>query len=87
MSMADISRLGLGTMSMSITRNPEASIDTIHEALEEGITLFNTGEFYGAGESELVVGKALRGVAPYDYFLPSNSVFCLLRKVAYTVWT
>ena len=71
--MADISRLGLGTMSMSITRNPEASIDTIHEALEEGITLFNTGEFYGA--------------APDDYFLPSNSVFCLLRKVAYTVWT
>lgn len=67
--MADISRLGLGAMGMSITRNPEASINTIHAALEEGITLFNTGEFYGAGESELVVGKALKGVAQDDYFL------------------
>lgn len=67
--MTDISRLGLGAMGMSIARNPQDSIDTIHAALDGGVTLLNTGEFYGAGESELVVGKALRGVPQDNYFL------------------
>ena len=67
--MANIDRLGLGTMGMSIVRNPENSIKTIHKALDEGITLFNTGEFYNASESELVVGQALKGVDRDKYFL------------------
>jgi len=67
--MAEISRLGLGTMGMSIVRNPENSIKTIHKALDEGITLFNTGEFYNASESELVVGQALKGIDRDKYFL------------------
>lgn len=67
--MANIDRLGLGTMGMSIVRNPENSIKTIHKALDEGITLFNTGEFYQGSESELVVGQALKGVGRDKYFL------------------
>lgn len=67
--MVDLSRLGLGTMGMSSYRNPEASIKTIHTALDVGIKLFNTGEFYNASESELVVGQALKGVAHDKYFL------------------
>lgn len=67
--MTAINRLGLGTMGMSNLRNPENSIKTIHAALDAGITLFNTGEFYSAGESELIVGQALKGVKRDDYFL------------------
>ncbi len=67
--MNALNRLGLGTMGMSIVRNPENSIKTIHAALDAGITLFNTGEFYNASESELVVGQALKGVNRDRYFL------------------
>lgn len=67
--MIDICRLGLGTMGMSNIRNPEASVKTIHAALDKGITLFNTGEFYNASESELIVGQALKGIARERFFL------------------
>lgn len=67
--MIELNRLGLGTMGMSIVRNPENSVKTIHAALDAGITLFNTGEFYNASESELIVGQALKGVNHNDYFL------------------
>ncbi len=67
--MMKLERLGLGCMGMSCRRNPENSIKTIHKALDEGITLFNTGEFYNAGESEMIVGEALRGVPRDNYFL------------------
>lgn len=67
--MIDKTRLGLGCMGMSSMRNPENSIKTIRYALDNGITLFNTGEFYSAGESETVVGQALKGVDRDSYFL------------------
>lgn len=67
--MADLKRLGLGTMGMSCRQNPEDSMKTIRKALDAGITLFNTGEFYNAGESEMIVGEALKGVNPDNYFL------------------
>ncbi len=67
--MIELSRLGLGTMGMSIVRNPENSVRTIHAALDAGITLFNTGEFYNGSESELIVGQALKGVNHDKYFL------------------
>lgn len=67
--MIELNRLGLGTMGMSIVRNPENSVKTIHAALDAGITLFNTGEFYNASESELIVGQALKGVNHDNYFL------------------
>lgn len=67
--MIELNRLGLGTMGMSIVRNHESSVKTIHAALDKGITLFNTGEFYNSSESELVVGRALKGVNHDNYFL------------------
>lgn len=59
--MIDKKRLGLGCMGMNLD-NKNRAIDTVRAALDEGITLFNTGEFYGNGASEMVLGEALRGV-------------------------
>lgn len=67
--MIDLNRLGLGTMGMNIHERRETSIKTIHAALDAGITLFNTGEFYQASESEMVVGQALKDVKRDSYFL------------------
>lgn len=67
--MKRIDRLGLGCMGMSCYRNPENSLKTIRYALDKGVTLLNTGEFYNAGESEMIVGQALKGVDRDDYFL------------------
>jgi aryl-alcohol dehydrogenase-like predicted oxidoreductase len=39
------------------------SIATIHAALDAGITLLDTGDFYGMGHNEMLIGEALRGVA------------------------
>src|SRR4051794_26719490 len=54
--------LSLGCMGMSGMYGPadEAeSIATIHAALDAGITLFDTGDFYGMGHNELLLGRAL----------------------------
>ncbi|MFG2605662.1 aldo/keto reductase [Streptomyces sp. NPDC048514] len=55
--------LGLGCMGMSgmygETDRAE-SIATLHAALEAGVTLLDTGDFYGMGHNELLVGEALR---------------------------
>jgi aryl-alcohol dehydrogenase-like predicted oxidoreductase len=59
-----LSMLGLGCMAMSGMYGPadEAeSIATIHAALEAGITLLVTGDFYGMGLNELLLAKALQG--------------------------
>ena len=59
-----VSALGLGLMAMSgmYGHADEAeSIATIHAALEAGITLLDTGDFYGSGHNELVLRDALRG--------------------------
>ena len=68
MSANKVSRLGLGCMGMS-RKNEEKSIRTIHAALDKGITLLNTGNFYNGGESEIVVGQALRNVPRDKYFI------------------
>jgi len=37
------------------------SIATIHAALDAGVTLLDTGDFYGSGHNELLIGRALKG--------------------------
>lgn len=63
-----INKLGLGTMGMNF-ENKESSIKTIHKALEKGITIFNTGDFYQRGESQVVLGEALREIPRDKYFI------------------
>jgi aryl-alcohol dehydrogenase-like predicted oxidoreductase len=59
-----VSALGLGLMGMSDFYGPadEAeSIATVHAALDAGITLLDTGDFYGSGHNELLLREALKG--------------------------
>jgi aryl-alcohol dehydrogenase-like predicted oxidoreductase len=56
--------LGLGCMGMSGmygAADENESIATIHAALDAGVTLLDTGDYYGAGHNELLIGRALRG--------------------------
>ncbi|MFI1733491.1 aldo/keto reductase [Streptomyces acidicola] len=58
-----VSALGLGCMGMSAlygTADRAESIATIHAALEAGVTLLDTGDFYGMGHNEMLIGEALR---------------------------
>src|SRR4030088_3329086 len=60
----EVSAQGLGCMGMSDFYGPadEAeSVATIHAALEAGLTLLDTGDFYGSGHNELLIAEALRG--------------------------
>src|SRR5258708_34962257 len=55
--------LALGCMGMSGmygAADESESIANIHAALDAGITLLDTGDFYGAGHNELLIGRALR---------------------------
>jgi aryl-alcohol dehydrogenase-like predicted oxidoreductase len=59
-----VSALGLGCMGMSDFYGPadEAeSVATIHAALDAGVTLLDTGDFYGMGHNEMLIRAALRG--------------------------
>ncbi len=59
-----VSAIGLGCSGMSNVYGPAdrlESIATIHAALDAGITLLDTGDFYGMGHNELLLREALAG--------------------------
>src|SRR5262245_26822185 len=55
--------IGLGCMGMSGMYGPaeeNESVATIQDAVDRGITLIDTGDFYGSGHNELLIGRALK---------------------------
>ncbi len=59
-----VSAMGLGCMGMSDLYGPAdraESIATIHAALDAGVTLLDTGDYYGSGHNELLIREALAG--------------------------
>ena len=63
-TLGTTSAIGLGLMAMSDVYGASdraESIATIHAALDAGITLLDTGDFYGMGHNEMLLADALRG--------------------------
>jgi aryl-alcohol dehydrogenase-like predicted oxidoreductase len=70
-----VSRAGLGLMGMSGVygrADDQESIATIRAAVDAGITLLDTGDFYGMGHNELLLRDALR-------VIPRESVFIQVK--------
>jgi aryl-alcohol dehydrogenase-like predicted oxidoreductase len=67
-----VSAIGLGAMGMSGmygAADRGESIATIHAALDAGINLIDTGDFYGMGHNELLIGEALRSRGREDFLI------------------
>ncbi|MEQ9814749.1 MAG: aldo/keto reductase [Azospirillaceae bacterium] len=65
-------RIGLGCMGMSGMYGPSdrrEGIATIHAALDAGINLIDTGDFYGMGHNETLIAEALQGVPRERYLI------------------
>ncbi|GGZ04076.1 aldo/keto reductase [Streptomyces poonensis] len=59
----EVSTIGLGAMGMSDLYGPAddtESIATLHAAMDAGINLIDTGDFYGSGANEMLIARAMR---------------------------
>ena len=61
----EVSVLGLGCMGMSPgtygVSDEAESVATLHAAVDAGVTLIDTGDFYGMGHNEMLIRRALDG--------------------------
>jgi aryl-alcohol dehydrogenase-like predicted oxidoreductase len=77
----EITRVGFGAWAIGGggwefgwgAQDDEASIETIHRALEKGVNWIDTAAVYGLGRSEEVVGRALAGLANRPYVFTKAS--------------
>ncbi|MDI5968037.1 aldo/keto reductase [Streptomyces sp. SL13] len=79
------SAIGLGCMGMSAlygTADRKESIATIHAALDAGITLLDTGDFYGMGHNEMLIGEALAAAGQDRDSVQLSVKFGALRDAA-----
>ncbi|GAA2277043.1 aldo/keto reductase [Streptomyces atrovirens] len=59
----EVSAIGLGAMGMSDLYGPADDVEnvaTLHAAIDAGVTLIDTGDFYGSGSNEMLIGRVLR---------------------------
>jgi aryl-alcohol dehydrogenase-like predicted oxidoreductase len=63
----------MGMSGMYGASDERESIATIHAALDAGIDLLDTGDFYGMGHNELLLGRALAGRDRSSYLLSSSA--------------
>jgi aryl-alcohol dehydrogenase-like predicted oxidoreductase len=82
-----VSRIALGCMSFGVKArawrlDEEASLSIIRQALELGITFFDTADMYGSGESEIVLGRALARYARRDEIVVASKVYYPVRPDA-----
>src|SRR5258708_26955810 len=78
-----VSVLGLGCMGMSGMYGPSdrhESVATIHASLDAGITLIDTGDFYGMGHNEMLIGDRKSTRLNSSHQIISYAVFCLKKK-------
>ena len=64
-STLEVSTIGLGCMGMTPiygTPNPKEAIETIHAAVDAGVTLVDTADAYARGKNETLVGEAIAGI-------------------------
>ncbi|GGB32862.1 oxidoreductase [Tistrella bauzanensis] len=72
LAAVDLPALGLGCMGMSDFyghADRDESIATIHAALDQGMVLLDTGDFYGSGHNEMLIREALSGRRREDVFI------------------
>src|SRR5690606_36044375 len=69
-----VTRMGFGSAPIgnAQTVSADQAIATIHYALEQGITLYDTAPLYGAGRSEELLGDALSGVPRGEFVLSTK---------------
>lgn len=79
-----VSRIALGCMSFSLEArdwriDESASFSIIRQALESGINFFDTADMYGEGESEMVLGRAIKRYAKRDEVVLATKVYYPVR--------
>jgi aryl-alcohol dehydrogenase-like predicted oxidoreductase len=82
-----VSRLALGCMSFGVEArawrvDEAASRAVIRRALDLGITLFDTADMYGKGESEIALGRAIADFVPRDEIVIATKLFYPMRPDA-----
>ena len=66
----EVSALGLGCMGMSGIYGPAddpRAIAIIHAAIDAGVTFLDTGDFYGMGHNELLIGRRARAFGAIEF--------------------